>query len=497
MVIGQAGLRRRVGRVRGVVRSVLGVGVFGLVAACSCGHTVSPAEPVEATVALPTPELAPTVSSPEPSVSPPEPEPAPMEAEVGPVDVDDPEELRNPEEIPALRDATAELLTWLDAHPGAHIATTSVHLADAELVSTDAAVLCIELGDGTWEGVQQYVVPASPGTHCFAVSPTPTSVALLDRDAGASDDDEDSEEPIPYSLFVRLDGRTFRLGADGLVPAQIRLRPDEHWSGEGAGAPVPARGARLTVESVDEPSDLPRRAIRVLEAVHSEGACVRGPHLFACSVGETWRAVDSAWVPRLGAPRSVHFVGEGIVVESEECAHGSDVSDCGRIVHVLRVEGERLRIEGSILVAERESTHFREFSCCEREQSLTVSGWNHDVEWDHRILGPRCVAFDEAHAARDTYENFRPAGGAWRHLSDDEIPSRVVLVDGPSVLPRVPLYVDPELSVGEATPLAPERASLDGVSRSEPVPEEVPVFDRRGVWELRGERWERVDACSS
>lgn len=350
------------------------------------------------------------------------------------------------------RRAHAALRAHLAAHPDDLVSSTGPGKVSLILARhPDGATACVALADSD---------EADPRlVRCYRTDPPIRHAALL------SHRDED-EPPLDR---VRLGRAIFSVEPDGaLRPA--RSAPRKYWST--VGAPDKTAEGPTSLALTEVPADsLPVAELRRISPHELAGdlPTVLTEDALCLRLDGTWRCADIHQSDDVdfpyGDPRPLAPVRQGaeitVPVEFEHCDGGSEVSECQTHLHLFRVDDRILRREGGLPIANDIDEHLRDRD----DTGVTVQGARDDYQWRYRVETSRCVRFLELDAITTLYGGRYPDRGPPKNVVRRKKPLAVEFEPTPADLPRWPEF-DP-----------------------------YPHPDLRGLWQLRGDRWHKVDRC--
>ena len=184
---------------------------------------------------------------------------------------------------------------------------------------------------------------------------------------------------------------------------------------------------------------------------------------------DAWRCAASPFAEGQGDARPLRFTavrgasGVALAIEVEECASGSELTDCLRSLRLFAVVGPELREAGHLPLGAEIDERVRD------RDDDDLGGWTAGTHETYRrsytLATPTCVRLARTVRTREAYSMRYRDRGKSRNTTR-KLPLTNIPADAPSELPF--------------------RAELDAYA-------DPP--DLRGLWQLRGERWLRVDVC--
>lgn len=348
-----------------------------------------------------------------------------------------------------VRRAHAALRAYLAANPDDLVSSTGSARVSLVLARRPGdATACLALAD-------KY--DAAPHTiRCWRTDRAIQRAAL---DYRSSDDDRPR---------VRLGRALFAFEPDGALRS---IKGASKPSKSDIGAPDPAPHDPTTLVLHELPaSSLPVAELRLIAPLELSGPpaiateddlCVRVDDIWRC--GSLTRERDDPFGYSPPRPRLPVRSGDAIVVpvEFDHCGFGSELSECQTELHLFRVDGSTLRNDGSLPVGAviDENVHDRD------DTGMTIQGSIDEYRWHHRVEAPRCVRFLDIAATHTVYGGRYPDSGPAKNVVRRKKPLAVEFDPAPADLPQ--------------------RTEYDAYHHP----------DLRGLWQLRGDRWRRVDRC--
>ena len=369
------------------------------------------------------------------------PTPPPQVAEDGADDT--PEEPTWPAEHMAIR-------TLLAAHPGE--IPSVMTLDDVTLIllrGAAAATLCIVV-DST--------------ERCYRTATAVHAARLM------VPEEDDFEATSQVRAWLKIDGANYRVDEEGAVKPGGRP-PRGFWAKVGVQrSHGPRRGARTLQEVPAE--DLP--LAELVEVAPEESTSLAGPvltadELLCVHMDDAWRCAASPFAEGQGDARPLRYTavrgasGAAVAIEVEECASGSELTDCQRSLRLFAVVGPELREAAHLPLGAEIDERVRDRD--DDDLGGWVSGTRETYRRGYTLATPTCVRLTRTVRTHEAYTmRFRDHGGS--RNTTRKLPLASIPADAPNELPF--------------------RAELDAYA-------DPP--DLRGLWQLRGERWLRVDVC--
>lgn len=348
-----------------------------------------------------------------------------------------------PEEQAALR-------AWLATHP--REVPGVMTLDDVSLVllrGEAAATLCVAV-DGA--------------ERCYRTTTAVHAAHLM------VPEEDDVERESPVRAWLKIDGAIYRVDAEGALQPGGRP-PRGFWAKLGGQRAQGSRRGALTLQEV------PAEGVPIAALVEVEPEVSRSPagvvltadELLCVQLDDLWRCAAPATIetwpvaePRLQAPVRGP-AGVTVPLEFAYCDGGSELTECTRSLHLLAVAGPELREAANLQLGAEIDERARDRD--DDERGGRIVGTRETYRRRYTVETPTCVRLTATERTHEAYSvHFRDRGGARNKRR--KLPLAEISAAAPNELPRL--------------------TELDA---------HAAPRDLGGLWQLRGERWLRVDAC--
>lgn len=350
-----------------------------------------------------------------------------------------------PVEEETLPEEQAALRAWLATHPQEVPGVTTLDDVSLVLLRGEAAATVCVVVDST--------------ERCYRTSTAVHAARLM------VPEEDDFERESPVRAWLKLDGAIYRVDAEGALQPGGRP-PRGFWAKLGVSRGQGSRRGALTLQEVPA-EDVPIAALVEVEPEVSRspaGVVLTADEFLCVQLDDLWRCAASPFAERRGDARPRLFAavrgpsGVFLPIEVEDCASGSELTDCIRSLHLFAVVGPGLREVARLPIG-------AEIDERVRDRDGWIAGTLETYRRCYTVETPTCVRLTATERTHEAYSvRFRDHGK--RRNTRRKLPLTKIPADSANELPRL--------------------MELDAYM--------VPT-DLGGLWQLRGERWLRVDAC--